>query len=171
MDRPELCTGYSMDAMQKITWKCVCSVCQRPIYRGKPTLLLATDRPVMVGICHSTCGYGLRKWGHFQMCPPYHLSNEQVSFLVHFYYRLYSLPGGQEPNRELRWCLVRLLRDYPASLANPGASLRTFLDEHKHGSHQWLYEGDLETDFLRVLGQVQTAAREKPAGVEIDFRA
>jgi hypothetical protein len=35
----------------------------------------------------------------------------------------------------------------------------------------WLYEGDLETDFIRVLGQIQQAAREMPVGVEIDFRA
>ena len=89
---------------------------------------------------------------------------------MHFFYRLYSLPGGQEPNRELRWCFADLLQKYPASLANPMASLREFLDEHKHWSHEWLYSGDLETDFLRILGQIQQAAREMPVGVEIDFR-
>ena len=157
--------------MQKITWKCLCSICRRPIYRGKPTLLFATDRPMMVGICHSTCCSGRYNYGHFQTCPPDYLSDEQISFLVQFYYRLYSLPGGQEPNRELRGCLATLLRNYPASLANPMASLRKFLDEYKHWSHKWLYNGDLETDFLRLLGQIQRAARENPMGVEIDFRA
>ena len=156
--------------MQKITWKCLCSICRRPIYRGKPTLLFATDRPIMVGICHSTCGYGRYNWGKFQMCPPDYLSDEQISFLVEFYHRLYNLPGGREPNRELRACLGLLLRNYPASLANPMASLRKFLDEYKHGSQEWLYNGDLEADFLRLLGQIQRVAREKPMGVEINFQ-
>lgn len=157
--------------MEKITWKCQCSICQRLIYRGKPTLLFATDRPMMVGICHSTCGYGRYNYGHFQMCPPHYLSNEQISFLVEFFHKLYSLPGGQEPNRELRWCLGILLRDYPASLFNPMESLRYFLNEHKRWSHEWLYSGDLETDYLRLLGQIQREAREKPVELEIDFRA
>ena len=156
--------------MKKITWKCLCSICQRPIHRGKPTIFFATDRPMMLGICHSKCSYGRYNYGHFQMCPPDYLSDEQISFLVEFYHRLYSLPGGQDPNRELRWCLGFLLRDYPASLASPMASFRKFLDEHKHWSHEWLYDGDLETDFLRILGQIQRAARETTVGVEIDFR-
>jgi hypothetical protein len=104
------------------------------------------------------------------MCPPYYLSDEQISFLVPFFHRLYSLPGGQELNRELRGCLAFLLRDYPASLANPMISLRKFLDEYKHWSHEWLYNGDLEADFLRSLGEIQKTAREKPLGIEIDFR-
>ncbi len=104
------------------------------------------------------------------MRPPDYLSHEQVSFLVHFFHRLYSLPGGLEPNRELRWCLATLLQNYPASLADPMASMRKFLDEYKHQSYQQLYEGDLETDFLHSLGQIQRAAREKPVGVEANFQ-
>ena len=104
------------------------------------------------------------------MCPPDYLSDEQISFLVHFYHRLYNLPGGQEPNRELRLLLAELLRNYPTSMVNPMASFRKFLDEHKRFHHQWLYNGDLETDFLHILGQIQGAAREMPVGVEIDFR-
>ena len=156
--------------MQKITWKCLCSICQRPIHRGKPTILFATDRPIMIGICHSKCSYSRYSYGHFQMCPPDYLSDEQISFLVQFYYRFYKLPGGQEPNRELRICLTTLLRDYPTSMVNPMASFRTFLDEYKRWSREWLYESDLETDFLRTLGQIQEAARALPVGVEIDFR-
>lgn len=157
--------------MQKITWKCLCSICQRPIHRGKPTILVAEDKPEMIGICHAACGYRWYKYPQFRMCPPDYLPNEQISFLVQFLYKLYSLPGGQEPNRELRFCLCVLLRNYPASLINPMVSYRKFLVEHKRWYREWLYEGDLEADFLRSLGQIQRAAREKPLGVEIDFRA
>lgn len=156
--------------MQKITWKCLCYVCQRPIQGGKPTILFTKNKPMMLGVCHSTCGYGRLEYGHFQMCPPAYLSHEQVSFLVQFYYRLYNLPGGQQPNRELRMCLVDLLRDYPASMVDPMASFRRFLHQHKRFHHEWLYEGDLERDFLRVLGQIQRAATESPVGAEIDFQ-
>ncbi len=104
------------------------------------------------------------------MCPPDYLSDEQISFLVQFFYKLYSLPGGLKPNPELQWCLVTLLQNYPVSLADPMASMRKFLDEHKFTFHEWLYKGDLEVDFLRSLGQIQKAARENPAGVEADFR-
>ncbi len=157
--------------MQKITWKCLCSICRRPIQRGKPTILFATDRPTMIGISHSKCTYDRYQYGLFQMCPPYYLSDAQISFLVQFYHRLYSLPGGQESNRELRICLATLLRDYPSSMLNPMASFRTCLDEYKRWSSEWLYQGDLETDFLRILGQIQEAAGTLPVGVEIDFRA
>ncbi len=156
--------------MQKITWKCPCSICQRPIHRGKPTILFATDRPMMLGICHSKCSYDQCRYGLFKVRPPDYLSGEHISFLVQFYYRLYSLPGGQEPNRELRICLATLLRDYPSSMVNPMASFRTCLDEYKRWSREWLYEGDLETDFLRILGQIQEAARAVPVGIEIDLR-
>jgi hypothetical protein len=129
----------------------------------------ATDRSMMLGIYHSTCGYRRSNYGQFQMCPPDYLSDQQTSFLVQFFHRLYNLPGGQELNRELRWCLGILLQNYPASLATPMTSLQKFLDEHQRWSHEWLYNGNLETDFLRILGQIQMAARERP-GVEIDFR-
>lgn len=156
--------------MQKKTWNEVCCVCRRPIKRGKPTILFNTDMPMMAGICHSICSYRRFSYGHFQTCPPNHLSDEQVSFLVHFYYRFYNLPGGQEPNRELRLCAIGLLQNYPDSLRNPMATFRQFLDEYKHWHREWLYEGDLETDFLQLLGDVQREAREEPTQVEIDFR-
>ena len=70
----------------------------------------------------------------------------------------------------MRWCLSVLIRDYPSSLINPMASYRKFLDEHKLGPREWLYKGDLEADFLRSLGEIQKAAREKPLRIEIDFR-
>ncbi len=104
------------------------------------------------------------------MCPPDYFSEEQVSFLMQFFHRLYSLPGGFEPNRELRFCLITFLQDYPESMTDPMASLQKFLVEYKQWSNEWLYDGDLEEDFLRILGQIQKEAREKPAGVEADFR-
>ena len=156
--------------MQKITWKCLCHICKRPIQGGRPTILFATDKPMILGVCHSRCSYSQYIYGHFQMCPPKYLSEEQLSFLVQFYFRLYNLPGGQEPNGELRRCLADLLGEYPTSMANPMATFRKFLDEHKSFYHEWLYDGDLETDFLRILGHIQRSAREMPVGVEIDFR-
>jgi len=104
------------------------------------------------------------------MCPPDYFSEEQVSFLMQFFPMLYSLPGGFDPNRELRFCLITFLQDYPDSMSDPIASLQKFLDEYKHWSNEWLYDGDLEADFLRLLGQIQKAARENPVGVEADFR-
>ena len=124
---------------------------------------------MMLGICHTTCGYSHFEYGRFRMYPPVYLSHEQVSFLVQFCYRLYNLPGGQQPNCELRICMADLLRDYPTSMVNPMASLRSFQREHKRFYGEWLYEGDLEADFLRILGQIQKAAIESPVGVEIDF--
>ncbi len=75
-----------------------------------------------------------------------------------------------EPNRELRICLVDILIDYPASMVNVMASFGKFMDNYKRWFHEWLYEGDLDTDFLRILGHIQKAAKEEPAGIEMDFR-
>ena len=154
--------------MQKITWKHQCYFCQRPIQRGNPTLIFATDRPELIGICHATCGSGKYRYGQFQTCPPDYLSEEQISFLVQFYPKLYSLPGRDEPNSDLRRCLANILWDYPTSLINLTVYLRKFQEQNRNKSKS--YEGDLEADFLRTLGQIQKAARENPVGVEADFR-
>jgi hypothetical protein len=125
---------------------------------------------MLVGICHSTCGYGRYQLDPFQMCPPNYLSDKQLSFLMHFVHWLYTLPGGMNPNRELRISVARLLREYPASMADPMESFRGFLNEHRRFHQEWLYEGDLEADYFRFLGNVQEAARKAPVRVEIDFR-
>jgi hypothetical protein len=156
--------------MMKITWKCVCHVCQQPIRGGRPTILFAIERPMMMGLVHSRCGYSQSRYGQFQMRPPAFLTAGQVSFLVHFYPRFYSLPGGGQPNGELRICLVHLLREYPVSMINPMASFRESLNEQKRYHPAQRYDGDVEADFLRTLGQVQRASIEMPAGTEIDFR-
>jgi len=90
---------------------------------------------------------------------------------MHFYLKLYSLPGGTGPNGQLRRCLAYLVREYPVSMKNPMACFRMCLDEDKRLSREWRYEGDLETDFLRALGEIQRLAKEKPVHVEIDFRS
>ena len=164
--------GYNGSEMEKVTWKYQCFVCERPIQSGKPCVVFSTDKAGLVGLCHSRCSYGLFRYRYywFPMRPPDYLSSEQVSFLMHFYLRLYSLPGGMEPNGQLRRCLVNLTREYPTSMSNPMTSFRTCLDEQKLFPHVKPYEGDLEADFLRCLGEIQRSAKEMPVHVEIDFR-
>ncbi len=154
--------------MKRITWKCTCYFCQRPIQRGKPAILFSTDKPEVLGICHATCGSGKYRYGQFQTCPPYRVSNDQVSFLAQFYPMLYSLPGADNPNTDLRRCLADILWKYPNSMRNPMLYLQKFQSENKYRPQS--YRGDLETDFLRTLAQVQRAAKENSVGIEIDFR-
>ncbi len=104
------------------------------------------------------------------MCPPYHLTAEHVCFLLHFYPKLFSLPGGMEPNGELRHSLGAVLHDYPASMNNPMVVLRSSIEEQKRFHPDRLYQGDLERDFLRCLGEVQRSARDRPLAIEFDFR-
>jgi len=104
------------------------------------------------------------------MHPPDYLSSEQVSFLMHFYLKLYNLPGGTEPNGQLRRCLAHLTREYPSSMSNLMESFRRCVDEQKCLPRAEPYEGDLEADFLRSLGEIQRSAREMLIHVEIDFR-
>jgi hypothetical protein len=82
---------------------------------------------------------------------------------------LYKLPGQDNPNRELRWSLARLLDKYPASAKKPIPILKRFVREQHRRGFKWLYEGDLEADFLRFLGQVQRMAKENPVEIEVDF--
>jgi hypothetical protein len=159
--------------MQTITWSYPCYYCHRPITRGKPTLLFSIDeleKSLLIGVSHSTCCAGKLKYGHFQMCPPNRLFNDQVSFLTHFFSMLYILPGAENPNRELRWSLARLLDNYPLSVKKPMQVLQRFIKDHNRWGFKWLYEGDLEIDFLKALGQAQRMVKDKPVAVEVDFR-
>ncbi len=140
-----------------MTWQCVCSVCGRSIHSGRPTLLFATDRAELLGVCHSTCGYSKSQLAHFQMCPPDQLSGEQVSLLAPFFHRLYTLPGGVEPNGQLRVCFAHLLGDYPASLTDPLAAFSESVREQSRLPIRQ-YQGDLEGDYIRLLATVQAAA-------------
>jgi hypothetical protein len=154
--------------MDKITWNHVCYYCHRPIQRGRPTLLFSIEEPKLIGVSHSRCCATSIEHGHFQTCPPFNLSIEQVSFLTHFFPRLYALPGGMEPNRELRYCAANVLHPYPESMLNPIGCVEKVRDEYRNKPQD--YAGDLEADFLRFLGQVKKAAKGKPVDVEVDFR-
>ena len=92
-------------------------------------------------------GYG------FHMHPPDYLSQEQISFLMYFYPKLFSLPGGiNVPNGELRRGVADMLEDFPEILIDPMIVFRNLIKENARYLREWLYTGDLETDFLRVLG-------------------
>jgi hypothetical protein len=154
--------------MQTITWTQPCYFCHKPILRGRPTLILSTDHPELLGITHSTCYAHKYRYAQYQTCPPHYLTNERVSFWMHFYPKVYKLPGAYEPNRALRYCLVDLLYEAPDSLDNPIKYLKKFQIGHSRDVQD--YTGDLETEFLRFLAQVQKLAKEQPVDVEVDFR-
>jgi len=153
--------------MNKIAWNHYCNFCQRPIFRGKPTILFATDKPALLGISHSSCAANKYNLGRYQMNPPDYFSKEEVAFLIQFYPMLYSLPGRFEPNADLRRCVADFLWNYPAIMANPMKCVFEFKEENKDKPQT--YEGDLEADYLSFLAKVQKAAKENPIDVEFDF--
>ena len=153
--------------MPTITWNHLCNFCHHPITRGKPTILFATDKPLLLGISHSTCVAIEYKLGQHQMNPPDHLSQEQVAFLIQFYPMMRKLPGGFEPNADLRLCLVDFLWYYPIVLANPMKCLLQFREQNQDNLQT--YKGDLEADYLRFLAKVLKAAKQNPMDVEFDF--
>ena len=55
-------------------------------------------------------------------------------------------------------------------MVNPMTSSQKFLTDYPRWSHAWLYSGDLETDFLRILGQIRKSAEDKPAEIGMNFR-
>ena len=153
--------------MPTITWNHLCNFCHRPIISGKPTILFATDKPLLLGISHSACGARKYSYGHHQMNPPDHLSREHVAFLIQYFPMLYSLPSGFEPNSDLRRCAANFHWDYPAIIVNPMKCVRDFQEQNQDEPRK--YEGDLETDYLKFLVKVQKAAKENPVDVEFDF--
>lgn len=135
--------------------------------------MFSTVKPELMGICHATCGYKFKpNIGHgFHMHPPDYLSKEQISFLMYFYPKLFSLPGGiNEPNGELRRVVANMIYDFPETLLDPMIAFRNLMNENAQYPREWLYTGDLETDFLRVLGEIQKVAKKNPIGIEADFR-
>jgi hypothetical protein len=101
------------------------------------------------------------------MNPPVHLSREQVAFLIQYFPMLDSLPGGFEPNSDLRRWAADFHWNYPAILTNPMKYVHDFREQNK--DEPLTYEGDLEADYLRFLAKVQKAAKENPIDVEFDF--
>ena len=153
--------------MDTITWNHPCYFCHRPITRGKPTILFATDKPLLLGVSHSTCAATKYRLGHHQMNPPDFLSQEDAAFLIQFFPMLFSLPGGVEPNADLRRCVADFHWNYPAIEANPMKCINEFREQNKDKLQT--YEGDLEADYLRFLAKVQKAVKENPVDVEFDF--
>jgi hypothetical protein len=154
--------------MPTITWNHLCNFCHRPITGGKPAILFATDKPLLLGISHSTHGATKYKYGHHQMTPPVHLSREKVAFLIQYFPMLYSLPGEFESNSDLRRCVANFHWNYPAILANPLKCVHDFQEQNQDEPRK--YEGDLEADNLIFLAKVQKAAKENPVDVEFDFQ-
>ena len=153
--------------MQTITWDYSCYFCHRLITRGKPTILFAADKPLLIGISHSTCGVRKTKYGHHQLNPPDHLSPEQIAFLIQYFPLLYRLPGGFEPNSDLRRCVADFHWNFPAVLTNPMKCVHDFLEQNQN--EPLTYEGDLEADYLKFLAKLQKAAKENAVDVEFDF--
>jgi hypothetical protein len=153
--------------MSTITWGHSCYFCHRQITRGKPTILFATDKPLLIGISHSTCGVRKTKYGHHQLNPPDHLSPEQIAFLIQYFPLLYRLPGGFELNSDLRRCVADFHWNFPAVLTNPMKCVHDFLEQNQNEPRK--YEGDLEADYIMFLAKVQQASKENPVDVELDF--
>jgi hypothetical protein len=122
---------------------------------------------MLIGLSHSTCAATKYNLGHHQMNPPDCLSQDHISFLIQFYPMLYNLPGGFEPNADLRRCVADVLCNYPAIMANPTKCVHEFQLRNKDKDQ--FYEGDLEADYLRFIAKVQKAAKENPVDVEFDF--
>jgi hypothetical protein len=158
--------------MEKLTWKCICFACGRPIHSGNPTLMFSTTIPEFLGVCHATCSYKIdMKIGHgFYTHPPDYLSQQHISFLMHLYPKLFSLPGGFEPNGELRRVLADVTSYFPDTYLKPMIALRNHLAENARFRREEKYDGDLERDFLRVLGEIHKAAKANPVEVIADFR-
>ena len=153
--------------MTTITWNHLCYFCHRMITRGKPTILFATDRTLLLGLSHTTCAAAKYDLFRYQMNPPARLSPEQTAFLIQFYPMLYSIPGGFTPTAALRRCLAELLHNYPMSMDNANKWLHQFKNLNKDKPQ--IYEGNLEADYIQYLEKVQKAAKENPVDVEFDF--
>jgi len=153
--------------MTTITWNNLCYFCHRPITIGMPTVLLATDKPIFVGVIHDTCYGDKPNFGRYQVKSPNHLSPQQVAFLVQFYPMLFALPNAFTPNVALRQWLVDFIHHYPLSMVDPMKCLHDYREMHLN--KPLTYEGDLEADYIGFLAKVQKAAKENPLDVEFDF--
>ena len=151
--------------MQTITWGHSCYFCHRPITDGVPTVLVATDKPMFVGVIHDTCYGNKPNFGRYQVKYPSLLSPEQIAFLVQFYPMLFALPNAFTPNLALRLWLVDFIHHYP--MTDPMMRIRDY--KKIHPDKPINYEGDLEIDYNGFLAKVQIAAKENPVDVEFNF--
>ena len=151
--------------MSTITWGHFCYFCHRPITDGMPTVLVATDKPMFVGVIHDTCYGDKPNFGRYQVKFPNLLSPEQIAFLVQFYPMLFALPNAFAPNVALRLWLVDFIHHYPMS--DPMIRLRDYV--RMNPDKLMKYEGNLEADYIGFLAKVQRLAKENPVDVEFDF--
>lgn len=119
-----------------------------------------TDKTGLVGPCHSRCSYGLYRYNYnwFHMCPSDYLSSEQVSFLMYFFPRLYSLPGGEKPNREPRWSLAVFLRYFP--IAKVSKRTPSNLDDNHHRAGASGRRDSVNNNIIEPSGIVWKAVRK-----------
>ncbi len=96
------------------------------------------------------------------------MTAEQVAFLINLYPRLSALPGSCQPNGELRFMLCQLIDEYPDSLIDAMAHFKQGRAEYARIYHGIGYEGDLETDYLKFLGDTQLLAKKTEA-LGVDF--
>ena len=69
------------------------------------------------------------------------------------------MPGGFEPNGELRFILAQLLEDYPKSMNDVMAKFYKSRIEHGKWFPGPRYVGDSETDYLKFLGEIKQMAK------------
>ena len=151
--------------MQTITWGHSCYFCHRPITDGVPTVLVATDKPMFVGVIHDTCYGDKPNFGRYQVKYPSLLSPEQIAFLVQFYPMLFALPNAFTPNLALRLWLVDFIHHYP--MTDPMIRLCDYI--RMNPDKLIRYEGNLEADYIGFLTKVQRLAKENPVDVGFDF--
>jgi hypothetical protein len=155
--------------MEKLTWSHPCLYCNRPILRGLPALIFSREQTQLLGLSHSTCSATKYRYARYQIHPPQQMTAEQVAFLMNFYSRLNALPGSYLPNGELRFMLCQLIDEYPDSLIDAMDHFRDRRIEYARLYHGVKYEGDLETDYLKFLGDTQLLAKKTEAP-EVDFK-
>jgi len=153
--------------MPTITWDYLCNFCNRPINRGRPTILFATNKPLLLGIAHSTCATNKDNLGRYQMNPPNHLFPAQVTFLTQFYPLLHALTNVLTPNAALRQCMADFVHHFPSSIIDPMECLNRYKEMHL--DKPIAYEGDLGADYIEFLARVLKAAKVHPVDIEFDF--
>ena len=156
-----------IDTLRIISRNTPCHFCDKPIGSGYPLAIMSLKQAAWIGVSHVECGYNDFSYAQFRISPPGLLNSAQVSFLTHFYPRLFKLPGWGQSGSALRRSLASMLLDFPETWYNPAALLQRFIDENR--SEIDLYEGDLESDFFTFLGEVHQDAQKNSLNIELIF--
>jgi hypothetical protein len=145
----------------------LCYYCGRAVGYHQPLIIFGLQRPEVIGAAHPDCGYFDLRYAQFFLPAAMALSSQETSFLAHFYFQLFRLPGEGHAQAALRCCLAEWLLDYPAGLSK----IAEFVGEFKAANRQALrtYPGDLEVDLYSFLGKIGQATRCAPLDVTVDF--